>query len=263
MERSGTYTRSGIRFSTRLESWSNTWEPYVDVTERRHAEHRLLVQHRVTRILAEAATRRGSHTKNPRDDGRVAGMGSRCSVAKRSACRRAPLRRAVADTLPRGRAVRGCHSDEHLLAGSGLPGRVWASGAPAYIPDVIRDPEFDRADIAAREGLHGACAFPILLGGEVLGVIGFFSRDVWQADQNLLDMMATIGSQIGEFTKRAAAVDELHLRVNMLQQIPVASLVGKTRWDPRHRESALVRVHRPDTGVRQFTPRGVDGHCSP
>jgi PAS domain S-box-containing protein len=71
--------------------------------------------------------------------------------------------------------------------------------------------------------LHGAFAFPILLGGEVLGVMGFFSRDVWQADQNLLDMMATIGSQIGEFTKRAAAVDELHLRVNMLQQIPVAA----------------------------------------
>jgi PAS domain S-box-containing protein len=35
--------------------------------------------------------------------------------------------------------------------------------------------------------------------------------------------MATIGSQIGQFAKRTAAVDELQLRVSMLQNIPVAA----------------------------------------
>jgi PAS domain S-box-containing protein len=195
----------------------------LDVTERRHAEHRLLVQHRVTRILAEAATVEEAIRKILEMIGewpgwdlgvlwqndRHAGV-LRCAELWRTPSLEAAQFEAVIRTSTFSR-------------GSGLPGRVWASGAPAYISDVIRDPEFDRADIAAREGLHGACAFPILLGGEVLGVMGFFSRDVWQADQNLLDMMATIGSQIGEFTKRAAAVDELHLRVNMLQQIPVAA----------------------------------------
>ena len=105
--------------------------------------------------------------------------------------------------------------------GSGLPGRVWASRTPAHVLDVTRDLNFPRADIAAREGLHAAFALPILLGSEVLGVMGFFSREVWQPDPNLLDMLATIGSQIGQFTKRAAAVDELQLRVSMLQHIPV------------------------------------------
>ena len=52
--------------------------------------------------------------------------------------------------------------------GSGLPGRVWASRAPACIPDVGHDPTFLRAGIAAREGLHAAFAFPILLGSEIL-----------------------------------------------------------------------------------------------
>jgi PAS domain S-box-containing protein len=195
----------------------------VDMTERRHAEHRLLVQHRVTRILAEAATvveaiRKilemigewpgwdlGVLWQNDRHAGVL-----RCAELWRTPSFDAAQFEAVIRTSTFSR-------------GSGLPGRVWASGAPAYIPDVIRDPEFDRADIAAREGLHGACAFPILMGCEVLGVMEFFSRDVWQADPNLLDMIATIGSQIGEFAKRAAAVDELRLRVNMLQQIPVAA----------------------------------------
>jgi len=109
-----------------------------------------------------------------------------------------------------------------FLLGSGLPGRVWASRMPAIISDVLHDPE-SYADIAARAGLRTAFALPILLGSEVLGVIGFFSRDVWPTEQNLLDMLATTGIQIGQFTKRAAAVDELQLRVSMLQHIPVAA----------------------------------------
>src|SRR5260370_15538024 len=82
---------------------------------------------------------------------------------------------------------------------------------------------FRRADIATRPVLRAAIAFPILLGGDVLGVIGFISRDLSQPDQDLLVVLANIGSQIGKFTKRAAAVDELQLRVSMLQHIPVAA----------------------------------------
>jgi PAS domain S-box-containing protein len=195
----------------------------MDVTERRHAEHRLLVQHRVARILGEASTAEEALPKILemvcewpgwdlgvlwQNDGHAGVL--RCAKLWRRPSLEAVQFEAVTRTST-------------FTPGSGLPGRVWASGAPAYIPDVTRDSNFPRAEIAARDGLHGAFAFPILLGSEVLGVIEFFSRDVWQRDDDLLVTMATIGRQIGEFTKRAAAVDELHLRVNMLQQIPVAA----------------------------------------
>src|SRR5262245_19899658 len=47
----------------------------------------------------------------------------------------------------------------------GLPGRVWRGGEPVWIEDVVHDTNFPRAEVAEREGLHGAFGFPIKLGG--------------------------------------------------------------------------------------------------
>jgi signal transduction histidine kinase/integral membrane sensor domain MASE1/CheY-like chemotaxis protein len=87
--------------------------------------------------------------------------------------------------------------------GEGLPGRVWAAGQPSWIKDVVVDDNFPRAPVAIQEGLHGAVAFPILLGDEVLGVVEFFSRAVRQPDADLLQMFATVGAQVGQFIDRA------------------------------------------------------------
>jgi signal transduction protein with GAF and PtsI domain len=58
-----------------------------------------------------------------------------------------------------------------FMPGVGLPGRIWSRHEPAHISDVVHDASFLRASIAAREGLHAAFGFPILLGGDVLGVM--------------------------------------------------------------------------------------------
>jgi PAS domain S-box-containing protein len=93
--------------------------------------------------------------------------------------------------------------------GTGLPGRVWAGGEPVWIPDVTEDGNFPRGPVAVREGLHAALGFPILLRGEVLGVMEFFSREIRPPDADLLSMLTTIGSQIGMFVDRRRAQDEL------------------------------------------------------
>jgi two-component system, sensor histidine kinase and response regulator len=93
--------------------------------------------------------------------------------------------------------------------GVGLPGRVWSTGRPAFIPDVTRDDNFPRAPIADKEGLHGAFGFPIVIGDRVLGVMEFFSREIREPDAELLAMLDTIGSQIGQFMQRRRAEEEL------------------------------------------------------
>jgi len=93
--------------------------------------------------------------------------------------------------------------------GVGLPGRVWASGEPAWIPDVVADPNFPRGPIALAEGLHGALALPLLLRGAVVGVLELFSREVRQPDEELLRTLARVGAQVGQFMERKRAEEEL------------------------------------------------------
>ena len=62
--------------------------------------------------------------------------------------------------------------------GAGLPGRVWASGQSAWVPDVVKDPNFPRAQAAARAGLHGALGFPVVVGRDLLGVVEVFSGEI-------------------------------------------------------------------------------------
>jgi PAS domain S-box-containing protein len=89
--------------------------------------------------------------------------------------------------------------------GVGLPGRVWKSGEPAWIPDVAGDDNFPRTAIAAHEGLHGAFASPIKFGKDVLGVMEFFSSEIRAPDADLLGMMTAIGNQVGQFIERKRA----------------------------------------------------------
>jgi two-component system sensor histidine kinase/response regulator len=99
--------------------------------------------------------------------------------------------------------------DLSFTRGVGLPGRVWASGAPAWIPDVPSDGNFPRAAVASREGLRSAFAFPISVGGTVTSVMEFFSREIRKPDHALLSTFAAVGDQIGMFVERRRALDEL------------------------------------------------------
>ena len=111
--------------------------------------------------------------------------------------------------------------------GIGLPGRVWESGRPAWIVDVVHDTNFPRAAAAERVGLHSAVALPILRGADVLGVMEFFSREVRQPDAAILETLMMVGSQIGLHVERKWAADELEAFFALsLDLLCVASLDG-------------------------------------
>ena len=92
--------------------------------------------------------------------------------------------------------------------GVGLPGRVWAGSRPAWIPDVVADDNFPRAEAASAENLHAAFAFPIMSGEKFLGVMEFYSHEIREPDSAVLATFRGIGSQIGQFLERKDGEEE-------------------------------------------------------
>ena len=198
-----------------------------DITERKRAEQRLVVQQAVTQILAESAT---LPEATPRILQAVCqslawDLGALWSVDREAALLRcvetwhtpsltAPLFEATSRTTT-------------FVRGRGLPGRVWSSGAPAYIPDIVDDVNFPRASFAERERLHAAFAFPLVSGEDVLGIMEFFSQEIRQPDQNLLNIMATIGSQIGQFIERKRAEEALRETQAELARVARLTTMGE------------------------------------
>ena len=150
----------------------------IDITERKQAEQRLIVQHAVTQMLATAATLEEVTPKILQTVGELLGwdVGALWRIDREAGVLRcAEVWHDESVEIPEFEAV---SRQRTFRPGVGLPGRVWSSHEPAYIPDVVHDANFLRAAIAAREGLHAAFMFPILLGADVLGVIEFFSREI-------------------------------------------------------------------------------------
>ena len=92
--------------------------------------------------------------------------------------------------------------------GVGLPGSVWATGEPIWLPDLAAASSFPRVELAARVGLHAILAVPIRLGREVLGVMQFIASTIEGPDGPLLDLLAIAGNQIGQFIGRKRAEEE-------------------------------------------------------
>jgi PAS domain S-box-containing protein len=98
-----------------------------------------------------------------------------------------------------------------FVRGVGLPGRVWASGAPAWLVDVTDDANFPRARAARKVGLRTGIGFPALFHDEVVCVFEMFSRETRARDDDILRVLALVGNQIGQFVGRARAGEAVKL----------------------------------------------------
>jgi PAS domain S-box-containing protein len=178
----------------------------LDITERKQAEQREAIEHAATRLIAEADTLsdavRGIIEVMCAQLGWVCGAHWSIQPDGKTLKRAetwAKMDPAVAAFLD---ATRGM---VYAPAQTGLVRRVLATGTAVWIPDVAREKDFLRASAAAAAGLHGAFAMPILIGNQVRGVIEFYSREVSQLDDWLLQLGMSVGNQIGQLMARRQA----------------------------------------------------------
>src|SRR3954466_12777114 len=94
-------------------------------------------------------------------------------------------------------ALAAIRATDRLARGVGLPGRVLASGEPAWIVDVTEDPNFPRRGAAPAGRPGAAFCFPVV--SERLGFAGaieFLPRQRLEPDERLLETMESLGRRM-------------------------------------------------------------------
>ena len=208
------FNRAGRLFAIALAS---------DITDRRRREQRLLAQFTVTRTLSEAGS---LEEAAPRI------LQEMCEALEwaRAAFWHVDPETGVLIRVETWPSTIFARNDPEVMSGTddcgmGLPGRVWPSGTPVWIPDMTLDVKFQRTEAVLKNGLRAAFAFAITLKNSVLGVIEFSSPEVRHVDPELLQTMHSIGSQVGQFIERTRAEDALrHAREKLAQASRMATV---------------------------------------
>lgn len=171
----------------------------IDITEQRQAERRLAMQYAVTQAMTSALGANDALANLlPRlAQGTGWALGEIWLVDNAGAT----LRRAHAWHDPRLNLGEFEDASRKTVfgRGDGVPGRVWESCRSIFCADLRTDSGFQRRVLADSIGLRVLHAFPIVHGGEVLGVIVFYSRFAVMPDRDLHLLLEAIGKQIGEF----------------------------------------------------------------
>ena len=179
-----------------------------DVTEMRRNEKRRAVRYAVTNALANADSIPDATSAILRAVCEILGwqVGELWLVDREAGLLR--LLEAWSMPLDGGDEFMAASRTWTFPQGVGLPGNVWATGEPIWLPDLAAASSFPRVELAARVGLHAILAVPIRLGREVLGVMQFIASTIESPDGPLLDLLAIAGNQIGQFIGRKRAEEE-------------------------------------------------------
>jgi PAS domain S-box-containing protein len=139
-------------------------------------------------------------------------------------------------------AFRKVTEDIRFASGVGLPGRVLATGDPAWIVDVSKDNNFPRSKLETEIGIKAGFAFPISVGSNVIAVLEFFSREAVEPISSLFEIMDHIGAQLGRTIERARSKHALLSQEEKLRSIIQSSNVtaivsidnagNLTTWNP-------------------------------
>lgn len=236
---------------------------FEDITLRKQAERHLVSQHAVSRILADSVT-----------------LAEAAPQILQAICENLGWTLGAFWCVDRVAGVLNCigiwHKPSAEIAefvaisraavyapSTGFPSHVWANGKAMWVPDISKDSRFPRAPVAAREGLRAAVGFPVLIRSEVYGVMEFFSHETREPDEDLLNLMSTMGVQIGLFVLRRQTEESLRkaneeLEVRVLQrtaQLAQTNVALKAEMSERERaEETLYRREREFSALVESAP---------
>lgn len=240
---------------------------------RKQAERRMAAVHRITRILAEATSLEAASSAIIQaiceGTGWIAGSIWRVDDQTGALSCLDTWHVPGADVA----AFVAVSRSTPLLADIGLPGRVWACGQPTWITDIVRDPNFLRAQAAALAGIRSAFAFPIMKGQTVIGILEFFDRRSRKPDDDLMQVIGGLGTLVGQFIERKGVEAERAQLIGRLQQaldsvktlrglLPICASCKKVRNDQGYwnQIEVYLREHTEAEFTHSYCPECLKKH---
>jgi signal transduction histidine kinase len=109
--------------------------------------------------------------------------------------------------------------DQHPLAQDRgtLAGRVGLERRPQQIPDVLADPEYGRPDIQRHGGFRTTMGVPMLLDGEVVGVLIVWRTEVDPFSERATELLTTFATQAAIAIRNVDLVHALQARTAELE----------------------------------------------
>jgi len=104
-----------------------------------------------------------------------------------------------------------------------------------WLGGLTKEANFSRRAFAENAGLRFAFGIPIRCESRVFGVMTFFSQKLHSLDEELLNLLGTIGSQIGQFVERKLAEAALRSSQKRLawqaKHDPLTGLVNRREFE--------------------------------
>ncbi len=188
-----------------------------DVSLRKKSEKRLSVQFEVTKIISETVKLEKAYPKIIKaickgltwEAGEYWEIDDKAETIK--------FKTAYASSKESENRINQISQSYEFSRGEGLPGKVWDTGKPDLILNIIKDKNFFRKKIADELNLKSIIAFPIPFGKNPYAAMLFFKSNVVEPDEEIIKMFEAIGKQIGGLVEKKRYEESLHLEQDKLE----------------------------------------------
>jgi PAS domain S-box-containing protein len=145
-------------------------------------------------------------------------------------------------------------------AGKGLPGRVWLSGKPEWIPDVslISEDVFPRVTVAKECGVRAGLGVPIISDNEVLAVLVFLMLECQKKDKSLVDIVSAVATQLGSVIRKKLVEERFRAASHYARNLIEASIDPLATISPDGVITDVNKATEEVTGVSREKLKGSE-----